>query len=181
MKLFLWTIVFALLAIPVFSISPAAKAQSGANTEALKALPQMQLKDMAGKAVKQEELGGKLYVVDFWATWCGPCIVEIPAFNRLQAKYADKGLKVIGVTLASGEAKEVQPFLTRHKMKYTVVMGDDDQLGDLNIMGFPTTFIVTQDWKIYKKFVGAGPKKAEEIEAEIQKLLESQEAVGSKP
>jgi thiol-disulfide isomerase/thioredoxin len=174
MKSFLLTIVFALLSIPAFSVQPVAEAQAGANGEALKALPQMQLKDFAGKSIKQEELGGKVYVVDFWATWCGPCIVEIPSFNRLQEKYADKGLKVVGVTLASGEAKEVEPFITRHKMKYTVVMGDDDQLGDLNIMGFPTTFIVTKDWKIYKRYVGAGARKAEEMDADIRKLLEKQ-------
>ena len=174
MKSFLLTIVFALLAVPVFSVPPLAAAQADANGDTLKPLPQMQLKDFAGKSVKQQELGGKVYVVDFWATWCGPCIIEIPSFNRLQEKYADKGLKVLGVTLASGEAKEVQPFITRHKMKYTVVMGDDDQLGDLNIMGFPTTFIVTKDWKIYKRYVGAGSKKALEIDADIQKLLEKQ-------
>jgi thiol-disulfide isomerase/thioredoxin len=174
MKSFLLTIVFALLAISVFSLPPVAEAQAGANGDLLKPLPQMQLKDFAGKSVKQEELGGKLYVVDFWATWCGPCIVEIPSFNRLQEKYAAQGVKILGVTLASGEAKEVQPFIIRHKMKYTVVMGDDDQLGDLNIMGFPTTFIVTKDWKIYKRYIGAGSKKAEEIEADIQKLLEGQ-------
>jgi hypothetical protein len=75
------------------------------------------------------------------------------------------------VTFASGEAKEVQPFISRFKMKYTVLMGEDGQAGDLGIMGFPTTYVVTKDWKIYKKYVGAGPKKAEQIEADIQKLL----------
>jgi thiol-disulfide isomerase/thioredoxin len=174
MKSFLLTTALALLLTPVFALLPATATQAAASDNPLKALPQMQLKDFAGKAVKQEELGGKAYIVDFWATWCGPCIVEIPAFNRLQEKYADKGLKVLGVTLASGEAKEVAPFITRFKMKYTVLMGDDDQLGDLNVMGFPTTFVVTKDWKIYKKYTGAGPKKSEEIEADIQKLLEAQ-------
>lgn len=172
MKSFLLTVAMALLLMPALSLLPASEAQ--ANDSALKTLPQMELKDFAGKAVKQQDLGGKAYIVDFWATWCGPCIVEIPAFNRLQEKYADKGLKVLGVTLASGEAKEVAPFVSRFKIKYTVLMGDDDQLGDLNVMGFPTTFVVTKDWKIYKKYTGAGPKKSEEIEADIQKLLESQ-------
>jgi cytochrome c biogenesis protein CcmG, thiol:disulfide interchange protein DsbE len=174
MKSFLLTIALALLLIPVFSMLPATDTQAAGSDNALKALPQMQLKDFSGKAIKQEQFGGKAYIIDFWATWCGPCIVEIPAFNRLQEKYSDKGLKVLGVTLASGEAKEVEPFVTRFKMKYTVVMGDDDQLGDLNVMGFPTTFVVTKDWKIYKKYTGAGPKKSEEIEADIQKLLEAQ-------
>jgi thiol-disulfide isomerase/thioredoxin len=172
MKSIRLTFALALLLIPVRM--PATQTQAAANDNALKALPQMQMTDFAGKPVKQEQLGGKAYIIDFWATWCGPCIVEIPAFNRLQEKYAAQGLKVLGVTLASGEAKEVQPFVTRFKMKYTVVMGNDDQLGDLNVMGFPTTYVVTRDWKIYRKYTGAGPKKSEEIEADIQKLLAEQ-------
>jgi thiol-disulfide isomerase/thioredoxin len=180
MKSFLLTLAIAFLVIPVFSIIPATEVQARSGDDALKALPQLQLKDFAGKPVKQADLGGKAYIVDFWATWCGPCIVEIPAFNRLQERYADKGLKVVGVTLASGEANEVQAamkeLVTKKNisMKYTVVMGDDNQLGDLNVMGFPTTFVVTRDCKIYKRYTGAGPKKVEEIEADIQKLLQEQ-------
>lgn len=181
MKSFLLIIAIALLVIPVFSILPATAVQAGMGDDTLKALPQLQLKDFSGKTVKQEELGGKAYIVDFWATWCGPCIVEIPAFNRLHEKYADKGLKILGVTIASGDAKEVETFIAKDllakkkfTMNYTVLMGDDNQLGDLNVMGFPTTFVVTRDWKIYKRYTGAGPKKVEEIEADIQKLLEAQ-------
>jgi len=60
-------------------------------------------------------------------------------------------------------------------MKYTVLMGDDDQGYDLNVVGFPTTFIVTRDGKIFNKYLGAGPKKAAQIEADIQKLLSASE------
>jgi thiol-disulfide isomerase/thioredoxin len=180
-KSFLLILAIALVVIPAFSILPAKAVQARASDDTLKALPPLQLKDFSGKTVKQEELGGKAYIVDFWATWCGPCIVEIPAFNRLHEKYADKGLKILGVTIASGDAKEVETFLAKDllakkkfTLNYTVLMGDDNQLGDLNVMGFPTTFVVTRDWKIYKRYTGAGPKKAEEIEADIQKLLEAQ-------
>jgi thiol-disulfide isomerase/thioredoxin len=168
MKSLVLLVTVMFLALPAFSLQPPAA------DEALKPLPKLALTDLNAKPVKQEDLNGKVYVVDFWATWCGPCIMEVPYFNRLQEKYAGKGLKVIGVTFASGEAKEVQPFTARYKMKYTVLMGADEQAGDLGIMGFPTTYVVTKDWKIYKKYIGAGPKKAEEIDADVQKLLEKQ-------
>jgi len=73
--------------------------------------------------------------------------------------------------LASGEAAEVKPFVTKNKMKYTVVMGDDDQVYDLNVIGFPTTYLVTRDMKVFRKYIGAGAKKAAELEADIQTLL----------
>ena len=75
-------------------------------------MPTLSLKDFEGKAITSDAFKGDVLVLDFWATWCGPCITEIPEFNRLQEKYAGKGVKVIGVTLASGEAKEVKPFIT---------------------------------------------------------------------
>jgi thiol-disulfide isomerase/thioredoxin len=110
-------------------------------------------------------------VLDFWATWCLPCIAEIPSLNRLQEKYASRGVKVVGVALASGEADEVKPFVGKNKMKYTVLMGDDDQVYDLNVVAFPTTYLVTRDMKVFRKYLGAGPRKSAELEADIQKLL----------
>jgi len=137
----------------------------------LKALPKLNLQDFEGKAVPSDQFKGNIVVLDFWATWCVPCIGEIPTFNRLQEKYGDKGVKVVGIAMASGEAKEVKPYIGRNKMKYTVLMGDDDQVYDLNVLAFPTTYLVTRDMKVFRRYIGAGPRKAAEIEADIQKLL----------
>jgi len=146
--------------------------------EELKPMPVVKLTDLEGKQISAESFKGNITIVDFWATWCGPCIAEIPAYNALQEKYASKGVKLVGVTMMSGEAKEVKQFIaslaTKDKsknMKYTVLMGDDDQGYDLKLMGFPTTFLVTKDWKIYRKFIGGGPRKLAQLEADIDKLL----------
>jgi thiol-disulfide isomerase/thioredoxin len=162
------------LAVPAISMQArqATESASSAAGGELQALPDISLQDFEGKKVASGELKGNILLLDFWATWCGPCIAEVPMLNKLQEKYADKGLKVIGVTMASGEAKEVKPFVGRAKMKYRVLMGDDDQAYDFNIIGFPTTYLVTKDLKIFRKYVGAGAPKAAQIEADIQKLLE---------
>ncbi|HMG35283.1 MAG TPA: TlpA disulfide reductase family protein [Blastocatellia bacterium] len=145
------------------------------NQTDLKSLPAMNLQDLKGKRVSTDIFKGKVVVLDFWATWCGPCIAEIPSLNKLQDKYAARGLKIVGVTLASGELKEVKPLIARNGMKYTVLMGDDNQAYDFNIMGFPTTFLVTKDLKIFRKYIGSGPRKTEQLEEDIQKLLGSSE------
>jgi len=137
----------------------------------LKPLPPINLQDFDGKAIQADKFKGNIVVLDFWATWCGPCIAEIPALNRLEEKYGTQGVRVVGVTMASGDAKEVKPFIGRHKMKYTILMGDDDQVYDLNVIAFPTTYLITRDMKVFRRYIGAGPRKVAEIEADIQKLL----------
>ena len=174
MKALLLVVSMIALAVPVLSMQSdkaAGATDVASGTEQLKAMPALSLKDFAGKAIQSDQFKGSVLVLDFWATWCGPCIAEIPELNRLQDKYADKGLKVIGVTLASGEPKDVKPFITRNKMKYTVLMGDDDQAYDFNLVGFPTTYLITRDLKIYRKYIGAGPGKTVRLEADIQSLL----------
>jgi thiol-disulfide isomerase/thioredoxin len=135
-------------------------------------MPALRVRDLDGKELRSDGFDGSVVVVDFWATWCGPCIAEVPALNRLAERYASKGLKVVGVTMMSGEPKEVKPFVERFKMKYKVVMGDDDQAYDLNILGFPTTYLLTRDRKIFRKFVGGAPGKAQKLEADIQQILD---------
>ena len=137
-----------------------------------KAMQELKLLDMDGKPYDSANLKGSVVVLDFWATWCKPCINEIPDLNRLQEKYASKGLKVVGVTMASGTAPEVKPLLGRFKMQYTVLMGDDGQSYDLNIYSYPTTYLVTKDWKVRTIYKEAGPRKTRDLEAEILKLLD---------
>jgi thiol-disulfide isomerase/thioredoxin len=159
------------LAVPSLS-TPAAQSANG--DAELKSLPEIRLQDFDGKPVKVESLKASVYIFDFWATWCGPCLAEIPAWNQLQAKYADQGVKVVAVTMASGDAGEVKSFIAQCKkcnMKYTVLMGDDDQTYDLNIIGFPTTYVVTGDLKIFSKYVGASARKFAKIEADVQEIL----------
>jgi thiol-disulfide isomerase/thioredoxin len=167
--------ILIILALAIALTAPAlSSAQSAAGTDPLKALPEVHLVDFDGKPVKADSLKGSVYVFDFWATWCGPCLLEIPVWNQLQAKYGDKGLKVIGVTMASGDAKEVKPFVAKRNMKYTVLLGDDDQTYDLNVIGFPTTYVVTGDMKIYSKYIGTSARKAAKVEADIQEILKRQ-------
>jgi thiol-disulfide isomerase/thioredoxin len=172
MKLFLILVLAIALTAPVFSEpgkqSEVATPPSGAD---IKPLPPINLQDLDGKAVPADEFKGSIVVLDFWATWCVPCIAEIPALNRLQEKYSSKGVRVVGVAIASGDAGEVKPFVGRNKMKYTVLMGDDEQVYDLNVVAFPTTYLVTRDMKVFRRYIGAGPRKAAELEADIRKLL----------
>jgi thiol-disulfide isomerase/thioredoxin len=173
MKLVLMFVVAVALAAPALSMqSGQSEATASSAGSELKALPSLNLQDFDGKAFSAaEQFKGNIVVLDFWATWCVPCVAEVPILNRLQEKYGAQGVKVVGVTLASGDAKEVKPFIGRNKMKYTVLMGDDDQVYDLNVVAFPTTYLVTRDMKVFSRYIGAGARKAAQVEADIQKLL----------
>lgn len=173
MKLFWILIIAVAFSAPALSSQPGQTGEVPLSANELKTLPQINLQDFAGKSVSTDRFKGKILVVDFWATWCVPCIEEVPKFNQLQQKYEGQGVQVIGVTLASGDAKEVKPFVAKNKMKYAIYIGDDDQVYDLNVVAFPTTYVVTRDMKVFRRYIGTSPGKAAGIEADIQKLLES--------
>ncbi|MGH9760061.1 MAG: TlpA family protein disulfide reductase [Blastocatellia bacterium] len=170
----------AVFAALVCLIVPAASARRAnylpnptANS-AMKPMINLKLEDLKGQPVDiGHDLKGKVLVVDFWATWCGPCIMEIPEFNELQKEFAGKGVEVVGVTMASGEVADIKPFVKKHNMQYPVFLGDDDQTYDLNIAGYPTTYVITKDWKIYNVYIGAGASKHKQIVGDIEKLLKA--------
>src|SRR6478672_10019416 len=84
------------------------------------------LKDLNNKDVKLSAFKGKVILLDFWATWCGPCKIEIPWFIEFQRKYKDQGFTVLGVSMDEGGWSEVRPFLDQMKMNYPILLGNDD-------------------------------------------------------
>ena len=133
--------------------------------------PDFALKDANGKLVHLADYRGKVVLLDFWATWCGPCAVEIPWFKEFQRKYKDRGFEVLGVSMDDDGWKAINPFVEQKKINYRVVLGDDktgDQYGGLEAL--PTTFVIDRYGRIASVHVGLAGKK--DFADAIEKLLE---------
>ena len=120
------------------------------------------LKDISGKDVKLSSYKGKVVLLNFWATWCGPCKIEIPWFNEFQQKYKDKGFVVLGIS-ADDTVEQLKPFVAEYKMSYPVLVGkgrEDVQEALGPVWGLPTTLLISRDGKVCHTHMGLA-KKAE--------------------
>jgi thiol-disulfide isomerase/thioredoxin len=136
-------------------------------------LPEFSLLTLKGKTVHSQELKDSIVVLDFWATWCEGCITEIPAFNRLEQKYGLRGVKVIGLAVQSGWARDIQKFARNYKMRYTILVGNDDTVSEFGVISFPATYVIAPGWKLHKKYLGVSASKTADIRRDIETLLEA--------
>ena len=138
--------------------------------------PDFKLADLNGKEFKSSQLKGSIIVLDLWATWCEPCVADLPMFNRLHEKYASRGVNIIGVAVESGWAKDIKPHVAKHAIKYTVLVGNDKIVEQYQMIGFPTTYLIGRDGKVVKSYTGTVPdteaEKEADMEREIQHLLQ---------
>ncbi len=129
------------------------------------------LKDVNGKNVTLASLKGKVVLLDFWATWCGPCKIEIPWFIEFQNKYGASGLQVVGVSV-DDTIDKLKPYVADMKMNYPILQGlghDDVQDAYGPIWGIPVTVVISRDGKICAKHTGMSSK--ESFENQIKALL----------
>lgn len=146
-------------------------AAQGCAANAHKANMDFTLKDMNGKDVRLADLKGKVVLVNFWATWCGPCRVEIPYFVELQEKYRSKGFFVVGISV-DDPPEALPPFAKQFKINYPLVVGadrEDVQNAFGPIFAVPISVIVGRDGRMCVKHIG--PATKEQFESEIASLL----------
>jgi len=122
--------------------------------------PDFSLKDADGRTVKLSDYRGKVVLLDFWATWCGPCKIEIPWFIDLQRRNKDRGFEVLGVAMDDDGWESVKPFVSEHGVNYRIVLGNDQAVQNYGgVDALPTSFLIDRDGNIAAVHVGLAPKK----------------------
>jgi thiol-disulfide isomerase/thioredoxin len=131
--------------------------------------PSFSRANLAGKQVKLTEYRGKLVLLNFWATWCGPCRKEMPLFSKWQQDYGAKGLQIIGLSM-DDEAATVKEFLTQRPVTYPILMGDA-KLGEEfgGVLGLPLSFLIDAQGRVVAKYQGEADLS--KMEAKIKELL----------
>ncbi|HKS79997.1 MAG TPA: TlpA disulfide reductase family protein [Candidatus Acidoferrales bacterium] len=140
--------------------------------------PQFHLRSADGKIVQLSDFKGKVVLVNFWATNCGGCVLEIPSFIELQRKYGDKSFTVVGISadIPYGGLKgpeeawqKVRPFVAQHHINYPIVMGDDAVIDAFGFKAYPATFLIDKSGLIAASYVGVVSK--DDVSSNISKLL----------
>jgi thiol-disulfide isomerase/thioredoxin len=141
--------------------------------------PNVTFKDLQGNSVTLDSFKGKVVLVNFWATWCEPCKIEIPWMIGYQEKYASRGFTVLGVAMDDEGKSVVEPFVQKQQfdvdgkkmsMNYPIVLGNDDIADKFGgLIGFPTTWLISRDAKVVKRVIGIVNES--EMDKEIQSLL----------
>jgi cytochrome c biogenesis protein CcmG/thiol:disulfide interchange protein DsbE len=140
--------------------------------------PELTLKDLDGNDVSLSEYKGKVVLVNFWATWCEPCRIEIPWLIEMQQKYGPKGFVILGIALDEEGKSVVAPFVAKERfdvngqkepMSYKILIGNDDAAEKFGgLFGYPTSILISRDGKQIKRITGIISYD------EISKVIESQ-------
>lgn len=135
--------------------------------------PVWTLSDITGRPFESKDIQGKATVINFWATWCPPCLAELPELQELYEAYRERGLEVIGICMDDVEPERLRDFIKKRGLTYTFLLGDADitaQFG--NFPAIPTTFLINRQGLITRRYIGKVPK--ERLENGILQILEAQ-------
>jgi len=154
--------ILAYLSLPTFSVSDT-------TTERV-AAPGFALTNLSGKAVSLEDFPQQVKIVNFWATWCHACKIEIPSLQAVHERYRDRGVTVIGMSVDQDPALVVE-FVKKSGIKYPMLVNAMETARAYHLRATPTTIILDKDNKVYKQYVGVQGQGT--FERDIEALLKS--------
>ncbi len=159
----------SLLLTTFLILAPACEGEEKAKSSPNPA-PNFSLVSLDGKKYSLKDFKGKVLLLDFWATWCGPCKMEVPHLKDLHARYNGKGLRIVGVALDQQGEKAVRPFVEKHEIPFLSLLGTNEVVQAYgNIRAIPTTFLIDKKGNIQKVYRGYTEKAV--FEEDIKKLL----------
>ncbi|MGH9324394.1 MAG: TlpA family protein disulfide reductase [Vicinamibacteria bacterium] len=163
-------------------LSSSCNAPEGAATggaTGTKPAPDLVLQRIDGSGtVSLAEQKGKVVLVDLWATWCAPCISELPHLQALSEKYGPEDFLMLGIVLESGDPEEIQAFIAEKEVRYPQVLGEDGTKESFGpFLGYPTKYLIDREGRVVKRYFGV---RGDEIATDVQKLIETG-SLGAQP
>jgi len=159
-------IILSLLMGGIFLFSSCGREKSSAPLLA----PDFTLRTLDGQEITLSQLKGKAVLLDFWATWCGPCRESIPHLIQLHKTYQEKGFEVIGMSLDKGDIEVVRHFVKSMDIPYPVAMSSEDIARNYGVTGLPTSFFIDKEGKIREKMIGFNSTIARQMAAKSEEL-----------
>lgn len=132
--------------------------------------PGFRVRDLDGQVVSSSALRGKVTLLDFWATWCVPCVKNAPELDRLHREWGARGFQVLGVSIDEGGAKKVRPFLKKHAVRYPIAVDSEkpSAWSSFRVKAVPAAYLIDADGNIVRQWLGrVDPAEVEQVLAEL--------------
>lgn len=152
--------------------APEGGGASAGEAKELKAAPDLVLTKVDGTgSLALSEQKGKVVLVDLWATWCAPCIQELPHLQALSEKFGPEDFLMLGIVLESGDTEEIQEFLSEKQIHYPQVLGEEGTKEAFGpFLGYPTKYLIDRQGRVVKRYFGM---VGTELAADVEKLIQT--------
>ncbi|MCA1580372.1 MAG: TlpA family protein disulfide reductase [Acidobacteria bacterium] len=140
---------------------------AGASAQEARPFPDLEFAGAEGGAVRLSQLKGNVVLVNVWATWCGPCRLELPVVQRMYDRYSDRNFVVVAVNI-DADRKRIEPFMKRYNISLPIYYASPEDAGQMTALGIPSTFLIGPDRTLLDNQVGYSA----EVEGKWKQIIE---------